>query len=232
MMRKWKIPSNSGLYGRLDICIGCGEETGFCASSRTQTIKNLNRSRRIFFGLAYTGDLANFIDWTVFYYGAHAIEELLLLRALADALRAQGKPVNFFDVGANIGHHSLFMSQHADRVFSFEPYSVVRLQMERKFNHAGVRNATIYPVALGNRNETATFHPPTGANLGTGTLGDVLPGNASMETISVDVVRGDDFLPANRMPAISLLKMDVEGFETNVLEGMREKRCGETGHLS
>ena len=175
-----------------------------------------------FFGRSYTGNMANFIDWTVFYYGAFAVHELQLLSDVAKALHASGKPVNFFDVGANIGHHTLFMSGHADRVFSFEPFSVVRNQMERKLIHAAVKNVTIFPVALGDRNENGSFTPPTGSNQGTGTLGDALPENASSETISVTVVRGDDFFAANQLPPISLLKMDVEGYETKVLEGLRE----------
>jgi FkbM family methyltransferase len=175
-----------------------------------------------FFGQPYTGNMNNFIDWSVFYYGAFAEHELHLLSALAAALRAQGKPINFFDVGANIGHHTLFMSRHADRVFSFEPFSVVRNEMARKLKHAGVANVTIYPVALGDENETGAFHPPTGANQGTGTLGHILPDNASVNTIPVQVARGDDFFADNHLPAISLLKMDVEGYETKVLSGLRE----------
>jgi FkbM family methyltransferase len=175
-----------------------------------------------FFGKSYTGNMANFIDWSVFYYGAFQLHEVRLLAAIADALRASGKPVNFFDVGANIGHHSLFMSSHADRVFSFEPFSVVRAEMERKLNHARVNNVTIFPVALGDENESGTFHPPTGANQGTGTLGNNLPDNASTEVLSVPVVRGDDFFATNNLPPISLLKMDVEGYEAKALSGMRE----------
>ena len=175
-----------------------------------------------FFGLTYSGNLNNFIDWTVFYYGAFAHSELRLLADLAAGLRARGGPVNFFDVGANIGHHSLFMSRHADRVFCFEPFSVVRDEMKRKFARAGVSNATIFPVALGDNNGSAIFHPPTGANQGTGTLGEILPDNVSAEIIQVDVARGEDFFAANALPSVSLLKMDVEGFEEQALEGLRQ----------
>jgi FkbM family methyltransferase len=175
-----------------------------------------------FFGHSYTGNMTNFIDWTVFYYGAFNVHELRLLAKIARALRQQGKPVNFFDVGANIGHHTLFMSSHADRVFSFEPFFVVRNEMERKLAHAGVSNVTVFPVALGDQNQSAAFSPPTGANQGTGTLGEILPDNASSDKISVEVIRGDDFLAANHLPPISLLKMDVEGFEEKALEGLRE----------
>jgi FkbM family methyltransferase len=175
-----------------------------------------------FFGLNYSGNLANAMDWVVFYYGAYALHELRLLADLATALRAKPYPVSFFDVGANIGHHTLFMSRHADHVFSFEPFPVVFREMQRKLRHAGVTNATVFPVALGDRTETALFHPPTGANQGTGTLGKILPENAAAGTISVQVVRGDDFLAANNLPPLSLLKMDVEGFEEQTLEGLRE----------
>jgi FkbM family methyltransferase len=175
-----------------------------------------------FFGLPYTGDKSNFIDWCVLYYGAFSPHELHLLSDLSSALRARGQELNFFDIGANIGHHSLFMSQHADRLFCFEPFAQVREEMLRKFRHAGVSNATVFPVALGAQNETAQFHPPTGANQGTGTLAEELPGNASSSTISVEVVRGDDFFASHALPPISLVKMDVEGFEIQALEGLQQ----------
>lgn len=173
-------------------------------------------------GVPYTGNLKNFVDWTVFYYGAHERHELLLLAALADALRAMGRPVNFFDVGANVGGHTLYLSRHADHVFAFEPFAPVRGEMERKLAHAGIQNVTVFPVALGDRTETARYCPPTGANQGTGTLGDLLPENAATERIDVEVVRGDDFFQTKRLPPVSLLKMDVEGFESKVVEGLKE----------
>jgi FkbM family methyltransferase len=175
-----------------------------------------------FYGLRYSGRLSNFIDWNVLFYGAFAPEELELLGLLSDALRARGDSVNFYDVGANIGHHTLFMSRHADHIFSFEPFDKVRDEMARKLRHACVDNVSILPVAFGDKNGLASFTPPTGANQGTGTLSDRLPANASSETITVQVVTGDDFLAANQLPPVTLLKMDVEGFEVNALQGLQK----------
>jgi FkbM family methyltransferase len=175
-----------------------------------------------FFGRSYSGNLTNFIDWTVFFYGAYTRHELLLLAAIAGRLRARGTPINFFDVGANVGQHAMFMSGHADKVVAFEPFSVVRSEMARKLRHAKVDNVEIFPIALGDRNETGNYHPPVGANTATGTLSDYLPPNAAAEVIPVEVARGDDFFAANNLPPISLLKIDVEGYEAKVLEGMHE----------
>ena len=174
-----------------------------------------------FFGRAYSGNLTNFIDWTVYFYGAYTRHELLLLARIAQVLRTRSGPVNFYDVGANIGHHTMFMADHADRVFSFEPFSLVRSEMERKLRRARVGNVTIFPTALGDQTETGSFHPPLGANTATGTLTDYLPPNASKEVISVEVARGDDFFAGHNLPPISILKMDVEGYEAKVLEGLR-----------
>jgi FkbM family methyltransferase len=175
-----------------------------------------------FFGHAYSGDMANFIDWNVFYYGAYALHELHLLAALAKALRAEGRPVHFFDVGANIGHHSLFMSGHAEHVFSFEPFAPVFGEMQRKLSYAKAGNVTAFPIALGDYDGAGVFYPPTGCNLGTGTMGGILPGNAAAEPIGIQVVRGDDFFAAHHLPPVSLIKIDVEGYEANVLKGLQE----------
>jgi hypothetical protein len=54
-----------------------------------------------FFGLVYRGDLSNFIDWSVYIYGAYSRNELLLLRDIAAVLRSAQPNVNFYDIGAS-----------------------------------------------------------------------------------------------------------------------------------
>jgi FkbM family methyltransferase len=174
-----------------------------------------------FYGLSNTGDLSNYIDWSVFFYGSFAPNEIELLHLLARELGAAG-PVNLYDVGANVGHHSLAMAPVVGQVFAFEPFPPVRAEMARKLAHAGVDNVRIFPVALGDVRGEATFFAPSGANLGTGSVAR-RPDNSQGEEITVDIWRGDDFLAANDLPPISLLKIDVETHEAAVVMGLRER---------
>ena len=74
-----------------------------------------------FFAGVYPGRLDNFIDWSAFHYGGYARHELLLLGDVAAALRrSQSHAPSFFDVGANIGNHALFMALQGCAVFAFE----------------------------------------------------------------------------------------------------------------
>ena len=173
-----------------------------------------------FFGLRYSGDLANFCDWSVFYYGAYSRYELLLLRDIAQQLEG---PVYFFDVGANVGQHSLFMTQYAHSVYSFEPFPVVAAEYRRKMSRANASNWTLFPVALGDSDSLSELSIPSGANLGTATLTQHLPGNASGERISVQIARGDDFFRENNLPPISLMKFDVEGYEATAMKGLADR---------
>ena len=74
-----------------------------------------------FFGLTYRGKLNAFIDWSVFFYGAYEKEILFLMRDLVKDKQNQ----IFIDVGAYVGHHSLFMSKFCSEVHAFEPYDRV-----------------------------------------------------------------------------------------------------------
>src|SRR5688572_8430491 len=61
-----------------------------------------------FFGMTYKGSLDDYIDWSVYVYGAYSRNELDLLARLAGELRGD-RPLTFYDVGANVGQHTLFM---------------------------------------------------------------------------------------------------------------------------
>ena len=114
-----------------------------------------------FFGSIYSGELNNFIDWSVYIYGAYSNNELQLLRDIAHALRAEYGHITFYDVGANVGQHTLFMSKCSDEVISFEPFEPVRTKLLQKLEENKIRNVKVFPIGLGARDEDlAFFHRP------------------------------------------------------------------------
>ncbi len=176
-----------------------------------------------FFGFRYRGNLDVYADWNVYFYGAYARYELLLIGDILAAIRSRsGPPITCYDIGANVGQHSLFMSKFADAVYGFEPYAEVRELARERFELNGVRNVTLYPYGLGDADEMRRFIAPKGANLGTGAFvsGPVEGEGAPAE--AAEIVHGDRFFREHGLPPATFIKIDVEGFEPQVFEGLKE----------
>lgn len=177
-----------------------------------------------FFGLQYQGNLNNSVEFTLYYKGAFEKPLLFFLRDTMLQLKSseKAKALNFFDIGANIGQHSLFMSLHADQVHAFEPYSVVSQKLESHIELNGIRNIQLHKVGLSNQQEELDFYAPTGRNQGIGSFdaGTVSKGNMNLGKLAL--VRGDEYLAQHDLQDIALLKIDVEGFEKNVVAGLQD----------
>lgn len=174
-----------------------------------------------FFGQVYEGRLSNFIDWSVYFYGAYSRYELDLLADLC-TLVPPGRQPHLLDVGANGGHHTLFMAGHCDRVDAFEPFPPAIALLKARLDANGISHCHVHPVGLSDHTGTGTFNPPSGSNPGTGYFDiestsspGVAPGVQSLP-----LVRGDSYLDAQGVPATDILKMDVEGAEAAVLAGL------------
>jgi len=167
-----------------------------------------------FFGRIYRGRLRNYIDWTVFFYGAYEREILMLMREI---LRARADSI-FMDVGANLGQHTLFAADVAAVVHAFEPFGPARAALEDKLRINAIRNVEVHAVGLGERRSTLPFFPPQGSNQGTGSF---LAESASVngEPIPLPIISGDDV--GLGLGRLDLVKIDVEGYEGAVLSGLR-----------
>ena len=172
-----------------------------------------------FYGMRYHGNTGNELDMVVLFTGAW---EKPILYFLRDTLTsAAGKDGVFIDVGANVGQHSMFMSQFAKRVHSFEPYERVlkifrTMQAENK-----LENITIHPVGLGAKAETVPFFEPPDNNLGTGSfLPNFYPGNHAGTPLRI--VIGDEALREAAVERVDLMKIDIEGYEKPALAGLKQ----------
>lgn len=168
-----------------------------------------------FFGDAYEGDLASFIDWTIFFYGAYERGVLAFLR---DVARAAGPGAVFLDIGANVGQHSLFMARHAALVHAFEPWPEVRARLERNLAANAITNVAVHPCGLGDSGGDRQFYAPASANLGTGSF--VPDVNLNCATGTLPVMRGDEAMAEFCVERVDLIKIDTEGFEVKVLAGL------------
>jgi len=129
------------------------------------------------------------------------------------------------DVGANWGLHTLLFSKLAGpqgRVLAIEPLDAARRELEWHVQANACSNVTIVPLALSDRETTARFAATDSAC--TGHL--VSEGDAAAEDIAnskvVSVIQTttlDQLLAREGFPSVRLVKLDVEGAESRVLQG-------------
>lgn len=166
------------------------------------------------FGLLPGDIISGHIAFTGFY-------ELALSRLIVK-LAAQGGLL--VDVGANMGYFSLLWAGRnpAARAVAFEasPRNLALLQNNLDKNGLTAR-ITLIPKAAGQHPGNVTFHAGPAGQTGWGGISKT----ASAGSIDVPLVRIDQELPA---ADIAVLKIDVEGADTWVLQGcaelLRQKR--------
>lgn len=136
-----------------------------------------------------------------------------------------------YDVGGHVGLMTLFFARavgQTGRVITFEPnlqnYQAILDHVELN----GFQNVTVIPMGLGHKRDTLTFFV-SGQATAFGTahpnrrLELARQGNLSNfihSTIEVDTL--DNQISVNKLPWPDFVKIDVEGLEIDVLNGMRQ----------
>jgi FkbM family methyltransferase len=142
-----------------------------------------------------------------------------ILKAILEHL-PQG--AHYWDIGASIGGYTVLMSKavgQEGRVISFEPEprSFEKLLSNIKLNTAA--NVSPYQAALGAKRETLSFQPAINASEGTHHL---VSGTADDDAPKVDVYPMDEFRKLHGLQAPTVMKIDVEGWEEQVLLGGKQ----------
>jgi FkbM family methyltransferase len=172
-----------------------------------------------FFGLRYHGNLNSYIDWSVFFFGSYEKETLDLLLYLSTKVKNK----NLLDVGANVGHHSIFASKHYCNVISFEPFPVFYQQILNQIELNGIKNIRAFNTALSDKNDKLLYYAPKQDQENKGTGSFVKDYNSGLVASSyLNLVHGDDFLLSNAITDLGVIKIDVEGFESQVLMGLNK----------
>jgi FkbM family methyltransferase len=128
----------------------------------------------------------------------------------------------FLDIGANLGFYTLVIGKRlgpCGRVLAFEPHPKLFGILARNIYVNGLmERAQYFNFGLSDRNEEAVLQYPDG-HLGGGRVAGPEP-VAGHSAVAAELKRLDDLVGAGFR--CDLVKIDVEGHEISVLNGMRE----------
>jgi FkbM family methyltransferase len=157
-------------------------------------------------------DLSDWAERMTFFLGRYY--ELGVLETLDLLLRPGDR---FVDIGANIGMitlHARSLVGDRGRIDCFEPNPDCVAAIRANLALNAITNVVVHPCGLGDRAGPMTLHFAS-EHSGTATLADT--GDDTVRAFSVDVEVGDEAL--QELPRV--IKIDVEGFELQVLRGLR-----------
>jgi FkbM family methyltransferase len=157
--------------------------------------------------------LDDWIPWNVYIHGCYA-RESHCERAMIELLRP-GQTV--FDVGANIGYYTVQFgcTVHPDgQVHAFEPVAGTSQTLRRNVELNKLENVKVNQLIASSDSQDQEIH-----------ISDVSTGNCSVETGTgptelVGSITLDSYCVQKGIERIDLIKIDVEGHELHVLNGM------------
>lgn len=125
------------------------------------------------------------------------------------------------DIGANVGYYTLLAAKLLDgkgKVYAFEPDPANYVLLKKNIlSNKLEKLAEPFNLAVGSVEKKNNFF----IGRSTGSSLFKVP-DSSEETVSVELIPLDKFFRERNWPAVNLIKIDVEGAESFVLEGMTD----------
>jgi FkbM family methyltransferase len=134
--------------------------------------------------------------------------------------------MTFVDAGANVGYYTLLAASkvgEGGRVIAFEPSPYALERLLRTIESNCLTQVKTLPYALSDKSGEATLYAPVAK----GHHSPTMIACEGVYPISIRAQTLDEFMDANAVDRVDVLKVDVEGFEPNVINGaLRSIRQG------
>jgi FkbM family methyltransferase len=132
------------------------------------------------------------------------------------------------DIGASFGYYTTLGSMlvgNTGKVFAFEPSPIANTVIEDAITDSAISNIVLTKAAVGSQEGSTSLFLPSTPELHSPSI---LVSDSTFVPIPIPLVTLDNFEPLRSVKKIKLVKIDVEGYEPNVLDGMegliRERR--------
>jgi len=155
------------------------------------------------------------LEKDIYYFGVYEAGTIFVLK------RFLHKGSVFFDVGANIGSISCTVARfvgESGHVYAFEPHPETYKILEYNIRINNLNNVTTFNVALGSKISKGKIYDKLDMNRGAATL--LRSRNVREEEgYEIEITTIDSLIENGLLPPPTLIKIDVEGFELEVLKG-------------
>ena len=175
-------------------------------SKTVYTISYRNRKTKIILNRAF-----GFVDMKIFEDGIYEKD------VVDDIFNVLQEDKVLVDIGANIGQHSLLLSQYCKHVYAFEPIPAVFNQFNESINKNQFKNITSFNMGIGDRKESKSFNYVRN-HAGTSSFVK-RDANKDTEIITVKTDTLNNILPDIK---VDVIKIDVEGYEAIVILGNKD----------
>jgi len=127
------------------------------------------------------------------------------------------------DLGSNIGYYAIIESNivgKSGKIFAIEPSPINFQILKTNLENQKMGNYTVNNIAIGENDEEMEFIVSKKSNWSKIRINSEEV-NSGDEVIKIPVKTLDSFVKENNIAKIDILRMDVEGYEYNILKGAK-----------